>query len=107
LPVRNCALTESISYNTEFNELFRKTHAVLTILAQQELPPKLWPNSSTKKLVMVNAILKHRRVPKLPSSFFGATNLERLNFDSLNSLVRLTCQEEVKTNCVRHHGGEQ
>ena len=35
------------------------------------------------------------------------TNLERLNFDSLKSLVRLTCQEEVKTNCVRHHGGEQ
>ena len=59
-------------YNAEFNELFCKTHAVLTILAQQELPPKLWPNSSTKKLVMVNAILKHRRMPKLPSSFFGA-----------------------------------
>ena len=61
-----------MSYNAEFNELFCKTHAVLTILAQQELPPKLWPNSSTKKLVMVNAILKHRRMPKLPSSFFGA-----------------------------------
>ena len=61
-----------MSYNAEFNELFRKTHSVLTILAQQELPPKLWPNSSTKKLVMVNAILKHRRMHKLPSSFFGA-----------------------------------
>ena len=72
MPVRNCALTESMSYNAEFNELFCKTHSVLTILAQQELPPKLWPNSSTKKLVMVNAILKHRRMPKLPSSFFGA-----------------------------------
>ena len=26
------------------------------------------------------------------------TNLESLNLDSLNSLVRLTCKEEVKTN---------
>ena len=61
-----------MSCNAEFNELFGKKHKELTILAQQELPPKLWPNSNTKKLVMVNAILKNRRMPKLPSSFFGA-----------------------------------
>jgi hypothetical protein len=90
--LRNCALTESMSYNAEFNELFRKTHAVLTILAQQELPPKLWPNSSTKKLVMVNAILKHGSflIYKWDPSKKGTKQLHEINIENkMESMKRI------------------
>jgi hypothetical protein len=58
-----------MSVNRERDELLRKKREELIRLAERSLPPKLVPTKNSSKAVLVDAILKARRLTKIQPFF--------------------------------------